>query len=57
MPGAAILQGKNLWAILLLAMFAVGFSIPLDAVLPGVSHGRIRLAAKGADANSCWMAW
>ena len=33
--GAAILQGKVFWAVLMLAMFAIGFSIPLGAVLLG----------------------
>ncbi|MFA6103926.1 MAG: cytochrome c biogenesis protein CcdA [Victivallaceae bacterium] len=53
--GAAILQGKIVWAILLLAMFAVGFSIPLGAVLLGVSLGKVGLAAKGADVVIRWI--
>lgn len=47
--GAAVLQGKVVWAMLMLAMFAVGFSLPLGAVLLGISLGKISLAAKGAD--------
>jgi cytochrome c biogenesis protein CcdA len=48
--GAALLQGKALWAMLMLAMFAIGFSLPLGAMLLGVSLGRLSLAARGADA-------
>jgi cytochrome c biogenesis protein CcdA len=47
--GAAILQGQVIWAVLLLAMFAVGFSLPLGAVLLGVSLGKTTLVAKNAD--------
>jgi cytochrome c biogenesis protein CcdA len=47
--GAAILQGKVIWSILLLAMFAVGFSIPLGAILMGVSLSKVSFAAKGID--------
>jgi cytochrome c biogenesis protein CcdA len=52
--GASILQGKVFWAVLMLAMFAIGFSIPLGAVLLGVSLGKFSLAAKGADAAVRW---
>lgn len=54
--GAAILQGAVLWAGALLGMFAVGFAIPLGAVMLGVSLGRFSLAAKGADAVIRWIA-
>ena len=47
--GAAILQGKIFWAALMLAMFAIGFSLPLGAVLLGVSLSKVSFAAKGAD--------
>jgi cytochrome c biogenesis protein CcdA len=47
--GTAILQGKVVWSILLLAMFAVGFSIPLGAILMGVSLGSVSLKFKGLD--------
>jgi len=53
--GAAILQGKVVWAILMLAMFAIGFSIPLGAVLLGVSLSKVGLAAKGADKVIRWV--
>ena len=54
--GAAILEGAVLWASLLLGMFAVGFAIPLGAVMLGVSLGRVSLAAKGMDTAFRWIA-
>jgi len=53
--GAAILQGKVFWAILMLAMFAIGFSIPLGAVLLGVSLSKVSLAANGAESIIRWV--
>lgn len=53
--GAAVLQGLIVWAILLLAMFAVGFSIPLGLILLGVSLGKTSLAAKNADVAFRWI--
>jgi len=53
--GAAILQGRVIWATLLLAMFAVGFSLPLGAVLLGVSLGKTSLVAKNADIIFRWF--
>ncbi len=54
--GAAILQGAVLWASLLLGMFAVGFAIPLGAVILGISLGRVSLVAKEADTAIRWIA-
>lgn len=54
--GAAILQGKVIWASLLLAMFAIGFSLPLGAILLGISLGKTSLLAKGADEIVRWIA-
>jgi cytochrome c biogenesis protein CcdA len=54
--GAAILQGAVLWATLLLGMFAVGFAVPLGTVMLGISLGRVRAAAKGADTAIRWIA-
>ncbi len=54
--GAAILQGQVIWAALMLAMFAIGFSLPLGAVLLGVSLSKVSLAAKGAEAAIRWVA-
>jgi cytochrome c biogenesis protein CcdA len=53
--GAAVLQGLVIWAILLLTMFAVGFSIPLGAILLGVSLGKTTLVAKNADFAIRWI--
>lgn len=53
--GAAILQGKALWAVLMLAMFAIGFSIPLGAVLLGVSLSKVSFASKRADTVIRWV--
>lgn len=47
--GAAVLQGQVVWATLLLAMFALGFTLPLGAVLLGVSLGKTALLSKSAD--------
>ncbi|MCX6640506.1 MAG: hypothetical protein NTW14_08510 [bacterium] len=53
--GAAILQGKIFWAALMLTMFAIGFSIPLGAVLLGISLSKFSFAAKGADSIIRWV--
>ncbi|MBW4055921.1 MAG: hypothetical protein HIU83_11085 [Proteobacteria bacterium] len=53
--GAAVLQGQVIWATLLLALFAFGFSLPLDAVLLGVSLGKTALVTKKADNLVRWV--
>jgi cytochrome c biogenesis protein CcdA len=53
--GAAILQGQVVWAILLLAMFALGFSLPLGGVLLGVSLGKTALLTKNTDTAIRWV--
>jgi cytochrome c-type biogenesis protein len=53
--GAAFLQGKIFWAMLMLAMFAIGFSLPLGAVLLGISLSKVSLAARGADTAVRWI--
>ena len=53
--GAAVLQGQVVWATLLLTMFAFGFSIPLAAVLLGVSLGKTALLTKNADMAVRWV--
>jgi len=53
--GAAILQGQVIWAMLLLASFAIGFSLPLAAVLLGVSLGKTALMTKNADTAIRWV--
>ena len=54
--GTAVLQGQAIWAILLLGMYAIGFSVPLGAVLLGVSLGKARFLPKGADTAVRWIA-
>lgn len=54
--GSAILQGKVIWSVLLLMMFAVGFSIPLGAILMGVSVGKASLKTKGIDSAIRYIA-
>ena len=53
--GAAILQGKTLWATLMLAMFAVGFGIPLGVLLLGISMSKVCLASKGLETAIRWI--
>jgi len=48
--GAAVLQGHALWGMALMAAFAVGFSLPLSAILFGVSFGKASMKAGKADA-------
>ncbi len=48
--GAAVLQGRALWGMLLMAAFALGFSLPLSAILFGVSFGKASIKAGKADA-------
>ncbi|MGQ9607382.1 MAG: hypothetical protein ACUVTW_14375 [Thermogutta sp.] len=53
--GAAVLQGQVVWAAVMLAMFAIGFSLPLGAILLGVSlQGQPR--CEGADTAIRWAA-
>jgi cytochrome c biogenesis protein CcdA len=53
--GAAVLQGQVFWAVLLLMMYAIGFSIPLGVVLFGISLGKTTLIAKKADFAFRWI--
>ena len=48
--GAAILQGRTLWGMVLMAFFALGFSLPLAAILFGVSLGKASIKAQKAEA-------
>ena len=54
--GVAVLQKHILQAVLLLGMFAVGFSLPLGAILLGVSLGKARFLPKSAEAIIRWVA-
>lgn len=53
--GAAVLQGEVIWATLLLAMFAIGFSLPLGALLLGISLGKTALVSRNADTAIRWI--
>ena len=48
--GTAVLQGHALWGMALLAAFAVGFSLPLSAILLGVSLGKASIKARSVEA-------
>ncbi len=48
--GASVLMGRIMWGMALMAAFAVGFSLPLSAILFGVSFGKASLKAQKADA-------
>lgn len=54
--GAAILQGAVLWAMLLLGFYAIGFALPLGALVLGISLGSFTLASKGVDIAFRWVA-
>lgn len=47
--GASVLMGRILWGMALMAAFAVGFSLPLSAILFGVSFGKASIKAQKAD--------
>ena len=47
--GASVLMGRMLWGMALMAAFSVGFSLPLAAILFGVSFGKASLKAQKAD--------
>jgi cytochrome c biogenesis protein CcdA len=48
--GASVLLGRMVWGMVLMAAFAVGFSLPLSAILFGVSLGKASIKAQKADA-------
>ncbi|MFA6472636.1 MAG: cytochrome c biogenesis protein CcdA, partial [Candidatus Latescibacterota bacterium] len=47
--GVAVLQGYTLWMFGLLISYAIGFSLPLTALMLGVSFGKSALRFKEAD--------
>jgi cytochrome c biogenesis protein CcdA len=51
-----VLLGHIFQAALLLGMFAIGFSLPLGAVLLGLSLSKARFLPKGADNIVRWIA-
>ena len=48
--GAAVLQGHSVWGMFLMAAFALGFSLPLAAILLGVSFGKATVKAQKVEA-------
>lgn len=46
---ASVLLGRILWGMALMAAFAIGFSLPLSAILFGVSLGKAAIKAQKAD--------
>jgi cytochrome c biogenesis protein CcdA len=49
--GAAVLQGHALWGMVLMAAFGIGFSLPLSAILFGVSFGKASIKAQKVEAT------
>ena len=47
--GASVLMGRTLWGMALMAAFAIGFSLPLAAILFGVSVGKVSIKVKRLD--------
>jgi len=47
--GVAVLQGYTLWMYSILSAYAIGFSLPLAALMLGVSLGRSAVGFKKAD--------
>jgi len=47
--GASVLMGHTLWGMALMAAFGVGFSLPLGAILFGVSFGKASIKAEKAE--------
>jgi cytochrome c biogenesis protein CcdA len=48
--GASVLMGQILWGMVLMAAFGVGFSLPLGAILFGVSFGKSAIKAQKVEA-------
>ena len=47
--GASVLMGKIIWGMILMAAFGVGFSLPLGAILFGVSLGKAAIKMRKAE--------
>ena len=47
--GVAVLQGYTVWAMGLMAAYAIGFSFPLAIIMLGVSFGKTAIKAKSAE--------
>lgn len=48
--GVAVLEGYTLWMVLTLIAYAIGFSLPLAAIVVGVSIGASSIRAKKTEA-------
>jgi cytochrome c biogenesis protein CcdA len=48
--GVAVLQGYTFWTIAILIAYAIGFGLPLAAIVLGVSFGKSAIKAKRAEA-------
>ena len=48
--GVAVLQGYTFWMVAILIAYAIGFSLPLAAIMLGVSFGTSSIKAKKAEA-------
>jgi cytochrome c biogenesis protein CcdA len=48
--GASVLMGRILWGMVLMTAFGVGFSLPLGAILLGVSLGKAAIKMQKAEA-------
>ncbi|MHB8997858.1 MAG: hypothetical protein ACYC63_21650, partial [Armatimonadota bacterium] len=47
--GVAVLQGATLWMLGVLVAYAIGFSLPLTAVVLGASFGKSAIKAQKAE--------
>ncbi len=47
--GVAVLQGYTLWAMAIMAAYAVGFSLPLAVIMLGVSFGKSVIKARKTE--------
>lgn len=47
--GVAVLQGYSVWMLGILVAYAIGFSLPLAALVLGVSFGKAAIKAKKAE--------
>lgn len=54
--GVAVLQQQIFQAVILLFMFAIGFSLPLGAILFGISVSKALFLPKGANKIVSWVA-
>ena len=47
--GVAVLQGHTLWGLLIMVAYAVGLSLPLTAIVLGVSFGKTAIKAQKTE--------